>query len=269
MKLGTISFALILALSASAAFSLNAQILNVNASGEKLPDIWSKRFNQTLIKEVEFYGPLGLADTVSVNLVVFKDRDKANAYLSQYDPMIYGRRYSGMFIHDTRTAVILVSNDLNKSLGTVFHEISHFLYHSVLSGSKYPSSYSSYCLNEGIAEYFSYMRVKNDGKTVQQDDSYALNSVKSLIEIDEFNLDEYLSMGQSRFNDKSSSDTNISYHVSYVIVLTLFNKLGDDGMRNLLSMIKNGYSFSSAVDTLYPGGKQSLDQDIRAIASVK
>ena len=55
-----------------------------------------------------------------------------------------------------------------------------------------------------------------------------------------------------------------SYFASYVIVATLFDRLGTDRMRNLLAMIRSGVSYEDAVETLYPGGCCALDEDVRS-----
>lgn len=254
---------LCLLLLTGSAFCAGAQILSISHSGEEISPVYNAQINRTLLKEVEFYGPVGLPDTVRLNLMVFKNTDSANAFIRQYDPLAYGKYVSGMFIPVIGTAVLATTENMDDAVRTLFHEISHFLYHKVLDVSFVSETESAYSLNEGLAGYFEFMKVRKDGTVYQKPDKIYLASVKSLIEIDEFDLDEYLRMNQTQFKDKYRHDGVISYYVSYVITATLFDRLGTEKMRELLIMIRDGITYEDAVTKLYPGGKASLDEDIR------
>lgn len=247
--------------------AVSAQILNLEYVGDGFPEVYARRINKTLTKEMEFYGPLILQDTISVKIRVFGDKDRANAFIRQFKPVAYGNYCSGMFIREIQTAVVITTEDTDRSLGTLFHETSHFLYHKAMDGFASGSLGTAYSLNEGLACYFSYLRVKKDGSVYLSGDKYYVSSVKTLIDIDEFNLDEYLSMNHSGFSDRHRHDGGSSYRVSYVIVATLFDKLGTEGMRRLLAMIRDGSKYSEAVESLYPGGRAVLETDIRTFVN--
>jgi len=132
-----------------------------------------------------------------------------------------------------------------------------------------PAIYTAYSLNEGLAEYFCFMNVKKDGTVFQRPEVSYVNDVKTLVGIDDFNLTEYLRMNHEQFEDKSRHDGNLSYHVSYVIVATLFGTLKTEGMRNLLAMVRDGTTYEEAVETLYPGGKAALEEDIKSFVLQK
>ena len=248
----------------SAALPSNAQKLLIDNSGESLPAIYGARIERTLAKEAEFYKPLGLPDTLTIHLKVFRDHDSANAFLRRYAPAAYGKYCSGMFIPKIETAVLSTNGNMDSAVKTLFHETSHFFYSKAMRSSPLSATNTANSLNEGLAAYFEYMIVRKDGTTVQRPDILYIRSVKTLIELDELDLTEYLRMTHAQFIDKSRHDGNISYFVSYVIVNRLFDKLGMDGMRNLLSSIRSGTSYEKAVEDLYPGGTQALEEDIRS-----
>lgn len=249
-------------------FSGNAQFLKIEYDGHDFPDSYKSRIVRTLTKEAEFYGPLGLQDTVTVKLKVFKDTDSANAFIRQYGPAAYGHFCSGMYIPEIKTAVVILTEDMDEAVQTLYHEISHSLYHKIIDYAPSSTLITAYGLNEGLACYFQFMKFRKAGSDYQQGNEYYISSVKTLIEINEFNLDEYLCMNHSSFEDKSRHDGNVSYHASYVIVATLFDKLGMEGMRELISMIINGTTYDAAVDAIYPGGKNGLASDIKAKIAV-
>ncbi len=245
------------------ALCVGAQFLSIRHFGEKIPSAYNEQINRTLLKEVEFYGPVGLPDTVHLSLAVFRDTDSANVFIRRYDPLAYGNYVSGMFISSIETAVLATTEDMDDAVRTLFHEVSHSLYHKALYASYVSATESAYSLNEGLAGYFEFMKFRKDGTVYQKPDKIYLASVKSLIEIDEFDLDEYLRMNQEQFKDKHRHDGAVSYYVSYVITAALFDRLGTEKMRELLIMIRDGITYEDAVSKLYPGGKASLDEDIR------
>lgn len=249
----------ILALMIAASLTAGAQSLCIKHSGEAIPARFGIQIDRTLLKEVEFYGPLGLQDTLNVNLQVFADNESANAFIRQYEPTAYGNYCSGMYIPLIETAVLVASDDMEKAVKTLYHEMSHFLYQSAIA-----STYNSVSLNEGLACYFEFLKIKNDGSVCQRPDAIYVNAMKTLIEIDEFDLSEYLRMTPRQFTYKSRHEGHASYYASYVIVATLFDRLGTDQMRNLLTMIRSGVSYEEAVEALYPGGCSALDEDIRS-----
>lgn len=244
------------------ALPAEAQELCIRTSGEEIPARHGAQIVRTLLREVEFYGPLGLQDTVSVNLKIFKDSKEANVFIRQYVPEAYGDYCSGMFIPEAGTAVLCTTEDMGRALQTIFHEISHALYDQIMGSAPLASRLTAYSLNEGLACYFEFMNVRKDGTVSQKPDPMYVNTVKTLIEIDEFHLSDYLRMNDSQFKYRTRSNGHESYYVSYVIVATLFKKLGIDGMRNLLEAIISGSTYEESVETLYPGGTAALGRDI-------
>lgn len=249
----------ILSLVIATSLTAGAQSLRIRHSGGAIPARFGDQIDRTLLKEVEFYGPLLRQDTLNVNLQVFADNETANAFIRQFEPTAYGNFCSGMYIPKIETAVLVASGDMEKAVKTLFHEMSHALYRSAIA-----STYNAASLNEGLASYFEFMKVKKDGSISQKPDAIYINAMKTLVEIDEFNLSEYLKMNHRQFDDKSRHEGHASYYASYVIVATLFDKLGTERMRDLLEMICSGTSYEDAVEALYPGGCGALDKDIRS-----
>lgn len=242
----------------------SAQSLQIKSSGETIPARFKSQIELTLLKEVEFYSPLGLPDTVTVNLKIFKDIESCNSFLRQYIPTAYGNYCGGMFLPEIETAVLASTEHIEATVRVLFHEISHSLYHKVLDASPEAATSNAYSLNEGLAGYFQFMALRKDGTAFQKPDILYVNSVKSLIEIEEFDLTDYLRMDSTNFKEKHRYEGSISYYASYVIVAVLFEKLGMEQMRNLLSMIRSGTTYEDAVESLYPNGKAGLYDDIVA-----
>ena len=209
--IATYTMALLMALPA---FS---QILSLNYQGDRLPSRYMQRIIRTLQKEVEFYGPLGLADTIRLNLVVFNDREKGNAYVRQFDPTLYGNHYAGMFMTKNKTAVIMGTENLDYACTTVCHETSHFLLSSVIPHNRMP-----YPLNEGLASYFGFLTVRKDGTVRENIPEGRIGSVKTKIMLGEFDLDRYIDMNVKEFRDEEKHDSYQSYYVTNVIVAVMF-----------------------------------------------
>lgn len=243
--------------------TLEAQILNINYEGASIPSRYNNKIEKTLLNELGFFGPLGLPDTVRVKLLAFKDRVAGETFLSQYDPQAIGNRYSGMFLPKIQTAVLISTENMDSGSRTICHEICHFLYHKIMDSTPGRAYSSAYGLNEGLACFFETFEVKKNGSVHQVPNRTYINSVKTLIEIEEFNLDEYLNMNGRRFESLSLYNGSVAYHGSYVIVATLFEHLGIDRMRELLATIRSGLTYEQAVEQIYPGGKSALMEGIR------
>jgi hypothetical protein len=235
----------------------SAQVLSLDYSGDMLPSRYMKKIMRTLQREAEFYGPLGLGDTVRLKLLVFKDREDGNAYIRQYNPTVYGDRYAGVFITKNKTAVIMGTDNLEHACTTVCHEVSHFLLSQVV-----PPKYTPYGLNEGMASYFGYLTVRKDGSFREDIPEGRIGTVKTMIMLGEFDLDRYIDMNSRGFIDEDRHDSHQSYMVTNVMVAVMFEKIGDDGMRAILSDIKEKKKLHEAIENNYPGGRRGLHDDI-------
>ena len=234
-----------------------AQVLSVDYRGDKLPARHMQNIMRTLQKEVEFYGPLGLGDTVSLKLLVFKDREEGNAYIRQYNPTVYGDHYAGVFLSKTKTAVIMGTENIEHACTTICHEISHFLLSQAV-----PRKYMPYSLNEGLASYFGYLKVRKDGTAVEDMPDSRIGSVKTKIMLGEFDLDSYIDMTYKGFHDEDRHDSHQSYLVTNVMTAVMFETLGDEGMRAVLRDIKEKKKLRQAIEDNYPGGCKGLHGDI-------
>ncbi|MBR1869181.1 MAG: hypothetical protein IJ799_03855 [Bacteroidales bacterium] len=240
-----------------AALSAYGQVLSVDYTGDMLPARYMQRIMRTLHKEVEFYGPLGLGDTVKLKLLVFKDREDGNAYVRQFNPTVYGDRYAGVFLTKTKTAVIMGTHNLEYSCTTICHEISHFLLDQTV-----PAKYMPYSLNEGLASYFGYLKVRKDGTAVEEIPEGRLGSVKTQIMLGEFDLDRYIDMNYKGFHDEDRHDSHQSYKATNVMTAVMFEKIGEEGMRAVLRDIKEKKKLREAIENNYPGGCKGLKDDI-------
>ena len=233
------------------------QMLSVKYSGDKIPARYMQRILRTLQKEVDFYGPLGLGDTVTINLLVYKDRDEGNAYVRQYDPTVYGDRYAGVFFQKTRTAVIMGTDNLDYACTTVCHEISHFLVSTVV-----PPRYLPYSLNEGLASYFGFLKVRKDGTAQEDIPEGRIGSVKTKMMLGEFDLDRYIDMSRAGFRDEERHDAGQSYYITNIMTAAMFERIGDEGMRAVLHDVKENKKLREAIETNYPGGCKGLYDDV-------
>lgn len=234
----------------------SASHLRVEYSGASIPQKYVRTIERSLLKELEFYGPLGLEDTVRIKVRVFRNQDDADAFLIKSHPTYIGGRVGGYFHPKTQTAYILSTENLDFSCQTVIHEISHFLLRKVLP-ERVPVS-----LNEGLAEYFSDLKVRKDGSCCPEIDPGAIGTLKTTIMLGELDLDRYLGLKNYEFKDISRHDASIPYAICQIIVSTMFGRIGDGGVREIVRCVRDGMTFAKAVEFRYPGGKEGLERDI-------
>jgi len=230
--------------------------LTVEYSGVSIPKKYIQRIERTLVKELDFYGPLGLGDSVKISVHVFRNNDDSREFLLKNAPTYVGGRASGMFFTQTQTAYIFNTENLDSACQTVVHEISHFFLHKTVSKGL-PA-----CMNEGLAEYFGCLNVKKDGSCVSQPDPGAIGALKTAMMLGEFDFQKYLFMKQSEFNDISRHDAGLPYSVCHIIMATMFDNIGSDGVREIVRIFRDERKFGKAIDDVYPGGRKKLENDV-------
>jgi uncharacterized protein YjaZ len=171
---------------------------------------------------------------------------------------------SGFF--SPQDSVLVVSkNKKMKSqefLSTCYHELSHaFLYLHV--GNRYIPAW----LNEGLAEYFEQMTFDKK-KIVQKLNSYSVARVKTLVELKDLNLSEFVDWSYQTFSQKSFTQEGYGYAIGYCITFFLMQQNEEQAITIFRDLI-GAHSTAGVFDLHYAGGFVQFEKDFMAYIESK
>ncbi len=162
---------------------------------------------------------------------------------------------SGFFSPKDTTLVVYKDKKMSSAdfLSTCYHELSHaFL-------SLYTPQYTPPWFNEGLAEYLQCMTFgKNE--IVQQVNRYNINRVKTLIELKDLNLLEFVQWDYQKFSTESFSQESYGYAVAYSMVLFLMQKDGTKALEIFRNLVGK-YSSVEMFDHYYDGGFANFEKE--------
>jgi len=213
----------------------------LNAGSKRIYDTWHFFLGDAKLRQSR------------IRLLLMGPPARFDAYRERISP---GRKpVNGFYRMSNNQAVVKFDkNNLDRVLGTTFHEVSHLITASHL-GPTPP------WLTEGLAEYFENMQVQWQGGLISPNTAH----IKLLKNTAIPRLDTFLSMDRSEWygNDRSRN---------YAIAWSLMHFLmgGAPGMyaiQEVVSMAEENFckpfSHVDALDQAYPGGIRRLEADWR------
>lgn len=142
----------------------------------------------------------------------------------------------------------------NIFLSTCYHELSHaFL--SLYAGTKFIPPW----FNEGLAEYLEQMTYEKK-KAVQRINKYNVKRVKTLIELKDLKLSEFIYWDYQKFSAESFTQDAYGYAVGYCMLLFLMQ----NDQNNALTIFRNLIGEHSTVevfDQYYVGGFAQFEKE--------
>jgi uncharacterized protein YjaZ len=171
---------------------------------------------------------------------------------------------SGFFSPKDSTLVVLKDkkSKSNAFLSTCYHELSHaFLYLHV--GDKYIPAW----FNEGLAEYLEQMTFDKK-KIVHSVNTYSVARVKTLVELKDLNLSEFVNWNYQMFSQKSFTQEGYGYAVGYCMVLFLMQQKKEQVI-TIFSNLIGAYSTVEVFDRHYTGGFAQFEKDFRTYIESK
>jgi hypothetical protein len=159
---------------------------------------------------------------------------------SQIEFVLYLRRLGaaahinslGVYFPSTRELVVCSDKKFKGNFVKVScHELSHAFLH-LHSGDKNIPAW----LNEGLAVYFEEMKFGK--KTAKQRvRNHSIARVKTLIELKDLNLSEFVAWDYQKFSNESFTQEGYGYAVSYCMVLFLMQRSEDNAITIFRTLI--------------------------------
>jgi len=149
----------------------------------------------------------------------------------------------------------------NTFLRISFHELSHAFLH-LHSGDKYIPPW----FNEGLAVYLENMTFSSN-RIRHNTSRFMLTRVKTLIELREINLAEFVNWDYRRFARESFSQEGFGYAVSYCMVLFLMRHQDEARTFAIFRNLIGTTSTVEVFDKYYQGGFTQFEKDFIAYFS--
>ncbi|MDR0687929.1 MAG: DUF1570 domain-containing protein [Prevotellaceae bacterium] len=167
----------------------------------------------------------------------------------------FHRNSLGVYFPATHELVVCSDKKYKKIFIEVSsHELSHAFLHLHSSGKNIPA-----WLNEGLAVYLQQMTFGK--KTVKQRiNQHYLARVKTLIELKDLNLAEFVAWDYQKFSSESFSQEGYGYAVGYCLTLFLMQRDEDNAIAIFRNLVGEQTSME-VFDAHYPGGFAQLEKD--------
>lgn len=164
-------------------------------------------------------------------------------------------RKSGGYFSTKNKEVVTYTQGNHQFPSVCYHELCHYLTHKYIER---PPVW----LNEGLATYFEAVNVGSKKVTIKENSQYKAR-VKTLLELRDINLKEFINWNYKKFYDISFSNEAYGYAVSYCIVKYLLTEK-ENVAHNMIKEIAKSTSSEEAFKLHYPGGIEQFEQDFIA-----
>ncbi|MBN2787630.1 MAG: DUF1570 domain-containing protein [Paludibacteraceae bacterium] len=225
------------------------------STGDKISTKDSVKLMSMIEYQIQFYNKLDTIDSVNFNIKVF---DSQSAYDEERTKHKLSKRHAtlGFYSSKDTTCYINRAKKPKTYLSIVFHEANHYFVINILK-RKPPIWF-----NEGLSEYFEHSSQKKTGWKFYMSD-YELGRIKTMIQLKDLNLKEYISWTRADFIKEQVTNENYSYTLAHAIVYFLLQK-DIDQFKAMTLLIKNGDASFNAIDTTYKGGFDQFEKDFTA-----
>jgi hypothetical protein len=165
---------------------------------------------------------------------------------------------SGFYAPSRQELVVCKDEKFKDSfLKTCFHKISHAFLHLHAGKESIPA-----WLNEGLAVYLENMTYSAK-KITHQTNKYSLVRVKTLIELKDLNLSEFVNWDYGKFATTSFSQEGYGYATGYCMVLFLMQKDEEKAIAIFNGLLDSKTS-TEIFDKYYNGGFAQFEKDFVA-----
>ena len=170
---------------------------------------------------------------------------------------------SSGYYSPSKCELVICKDEKYKSqfLITAYHELSHAFLH-LHAGNKYIPAW----FNEGLAEYLEKMTFSSREITHRKD-TYLLARVKTLIELREINLPEFVNWDYQKFASESFSQEGYGYAISYCMILLLMQQQDEEQAFAIFRNLIGAKSTIPIFDNCYKGGFAQFEKDFIACFS--
>jgi len=156
------------------------------------------------------------------------------------------------------STVVVFKNKKNENpnifMRTCYHELSHAFLHLHIGNNYVPAWFI-----EGLAIYHAQMTFDRKN-TKQHINNYYVKRVKTLIQLKEINLTEFVNLDYKKFSIESFSQEGYGYAIGYCMILFLMQQSEDKAFKIFRSLV-NEYSATEVFDKYYSGGFSQFEKD--------
>lgn len=198
---------------------------------------------------------LDLRDTVEVKLAFLKSKPTFDLWVSQRTGNNRSIPAAGIYMPQTREVAIWNNGNEAAMIRTILHESSH-----VIMAQLSPRAPS--WLQEGVAEYFENIEMKNDMVVVNLSPSGHQNIRRWLNDGTLITLRKYLSIPEQQWRAMAHSANQIPYTVAWgTSYFLLSNETGKTLLRRTLQDLEKSQRWPTIddIDQHYPGGITRMD----------
>jgi hypothetical protein len=236
-----------------------AQNYAIKDSANVLTKKEKEMLNKMIACELDFYNRVFKEDTFhpsDVNMQIFNNYA---AYIT-YKGLVRGERevlFRSMGCYSAKTKEVIVCKAKNEKrfLNSCFYLLSFSFIHQRM---KNPPLW----IGAGLAAYFRNFKISS--KAVKHEkNSHYITRVKTLIDLKEIDLQDFIGWSNAQFTKRSFSDENYGYAIGYCMTAFLLEK-DENIVINILRELNQKKSSKEAFDNCYEGGFDQFEKDFLA-----
>lgn len=216
---------------------------------------------QVIAYQIQFYNRVLPNDTIKakdVKLKIFSNYAEYLTFQKETSESL-NPKSMGFYSHKEREAVVCKDKIPDKFLEVCYHELSHFFVNTYFGNIPV-------WINEGLAVYFEHTKTGKRPKHIPS--SRMINRVKTMIDLNDINLTDFITWNRNQFYKKSFSHDSYGYALGYSIIYFLMQK-DKETVINLIRNITEGASSHDALNKLYDGGFSNFEKDFFLFISKK
>jgi uncharacterized protein YjaZ len=214
-------------------------------------------FERAIHYEATFYDrifPDKKIDFSAIKLTVVPNPIAFALYVSNSGSNVH-KNSPGVYFPSKRELVVCTAKKYRKTfVETACHELSHAFLHLHSGGKTIPA-----WLNEGLAVYLQKMTFGKK-KITQRVENRHITRVKTLIDLKDLNLSEFVSWNYQKFSFESFTQEGYGYAVGYCMVLFLMQRDENNAITIFRNLIGEQTSIE-VFDNNYPGGFAHFEKD--------
>lgn len=237
-------------------FTAQAQQILIKYEGEKLSRKDSLKIDKISSYEIEFYKQIFTFDSLLLKYRVFATKDAYVKFLAEHKIKMHDRRFIAKYAKKINTCLIFRNE---KADDDVFWGSVSFCTSSALIHQQKGSNQA--WLSTGLNQYFKFMDVGRKSFTHQLPVVY-IAKLKSMIEMKDLNLEEFISSKNKEFLKQQLTDESSAYALSHALVYFLIEK-DFSKFKELVRSIKAGQSSYEAINSNYLGGFSAFNIDFQ------
>lgn len=157
----------------------------------------------------------------------------------------------GFYSPKNKEAVVCKDKIPDRFMKVCYHELSHFFVNTYFENTPI-------WINEGLAVYFEQTKTGKRPKHIPS--SRMINRVKTMIDLNDIDLFDFISWNRNKFYKKSFSHDSYGYALAYSIIYFLM-KDNEETVINLIRKISEGNDSYTSIDRIYDGGFCKFEKD--------